>query len=342
VALVERPEGQEVTLEYSVLPITISDLLGGFRPPPQPPVFFAAYDFNDPIGERFVADLRSAVAHSQRDAPIQILDGRVAAGKNWASEVRDRITRSKALLADLTLNSLEVYFECGLAWGLGRNFHPLVAEGDRRGLLPQWLLGLQVGEYGSPAGFNSVVSLLRELADSRVPRARNRCESAVPGKISILTRDSALLLAQASHVQSACAKFGMPSFDSALLDLTRTAVEVPPSVADSSLLIVNIEGDYSDADRFAAFCVGAILSHPSSGVHTRKLLKRVLVLLPDDAPPTLKIFPDSARQIKNVRVIRRSSLMQELVMFGQTFRDWRAAQFKSQKDAPNASSKRSR
>lgn len=325
-----------MTREYTILPITIPELLGGFRPPPQPPVFFAAYDFDDPDSEKFVTDLRSTVAHSQRDAPIRILDGRVATGQNWASEVRDRISRSKALLADLTLNSLEVYFECGLAWGLGRNFHPLVSATERRTLLPQWLLGLQIGEYGTASGFNSIVSLLRELADARVPRARNRCESAVPGKISILTRDQEILSAQTVLVQSACARFGMSPFESTVLDLTRTAVEVPQHVADSSLLIVNIEGNYSDADRFAAFCVGAILSHPSSGVHTRKLLKRVLVVVPDEAPLVLKIFPESAKQIKNVRMIRRPALVQELVTFGQAFKEWKLAQVKSHKDVSNA------
>jgi hypothetical protein len=331
-----------MTLEYTILPVTIPELLGGFRPPPQAPVFFAAYDFNDPVGERFVTDLRSAVAHSQRDAPIQILDGKVTSGKNWASEVRDRISRSKGLLADLTFNSLEVYFECGLAWGLGRNFYPLVSSADRRELLPRWLLGLQVGEYLTPPGFEGVVALLRELADMRIPRARNRCESAVPGKISILTRDNTILENQSIIVKSVCSRYGMSSFDSALLDLTRATVEVPLNIADSSLLIVNIEGNYSDSDRFSAFCVGAILSHPSSGVHTRKLLKRVLVVMPDDSSLSLKIFPDSAKQIKNVKIIHKSALNHELAIFGQAFKDWRVGQFKVQKDLPNAPSRKRR
>lgn len=312
--------------EYTILPVTIPDLLGGFRPAPQPPSFFIAYEFNDPVGQEFVTELRSAIAHSQRDAPIQILDGRVASGKNWATEVRDRVLRSKALLADLSLNSLEVYFECGLAWGLGKSFHPFVSTSDRRAFLPKWLLSIQVGEYGTPEGFNSVVSLLRELADTRQVRARNRCESANPGKISILTRNSEILNDQLEIVKSVSGRFGMPFFENEALDLNRIAVGVPESIVDSSLLIVNIEGNGSESDRFSAFCVGAILSHPSSGVHKRKLLKKVLVVIPDNAPLFLKIFPDSAKNIKNVQIIRKDSLLGELVTFGQSYKDWRNAQ----------------
>ena len=309
-------------MDYYSLPVSIKELVSGFKPPSTPPSIFIAYDFKDSDSEKLFADLRSALAHSQRDATIVVHNGRVDPGDSWAVVVRERIGRSRLLIADLSQNSVEVYFECGLAWGVGRTLCPVVRSEDRKALLPQWLRDLQIANYRAETGFEEILKVIRRIASEKNVKQRNRCEVAIPGKIAILSENNEIIAGQNSLVRAACGQYGMEFFASVRLDAAQLSVDLPRDIADASLLIINIHGNFSEADLFGIFCAGAVLSHPSSGESRKKLLKQVIIVSHGTNPAHIKIFPEAAKRIRNVKIVAPSDLVHEIHSFGESYRRW--------------------
>lgn len=240
------------------------------------------------------------------------------------------------MIADLSLNSVEVYFECGLSWGLGRSLCPVVRSDDRRQFLPKWLLDLQVVNYGSDSGMQELLQRIRKVGTEKNSKSRNRCESAVPGKIAIVSSATDQITHQNAIIKAACGIYGMSYTQSEAFSDRELAVELPRSIADASLLIINIQGDFSEADLFGIFCTGAILSHPSSGIDTKKLLKQVLIVTHGASPESIKIFPDSAKRIRNVKIISPNALTKEVHSFGVNYRKWVLLQATATKGSQDA------
>lgn len=314
-------------MEYYPLPLTIGDLDTGFRPTQSPVSIFVAYDFKEPESEKFFADLRSRLAHSPRDAAIDVTNGRVDPAQTWAVEVRERISRSRVTIADLSLRSVEVYFECGLAWGLGRVLCPVVRDQSRREHVPKWMHDLQIVDYSTTEGMNALVTMVRRLASERARRARDRTESAVPGKVSLLAYEQEKCNAQNELIKSACGVFGMDFVASPCLGRDDLSVDLPRDVADASLLVANLGPAITDENLFSIFAAGAVLANPSSGVSGRNLIKQVVFVANDISPSSVKIFPESAKSLrKNAKIIGPSQLTTELHSFGASYQRWQAQQ----------------
>lgn len=327
-------------MQYYSLDTSIKDLVKAHRGAPAPPRVFVAYDFKDQDSEKFFADLRSALSHSQRDAAVELLNGRVGPGESWAVEVRDRIAKSRLVIADVSLNSLEVYFECGLAWGHGKTLCPVVRTSDRMVHVPNWLRDIQVVDYSKELKLDELLAKIRQSCADKPPRQRNRCEIAIPGKIEIVAMDAATLERQNAAVKAVCGQYGMEYTPSSQLTDKELSTELPVSISSASLLIINIDGKFSDSDLFGVFCTGAILSHPSSGVSSKKLLKQVRVVTHGKTAKLIKIFPDAAKRIPNVKIIEPKALDEELHAFGVSYRRWVALQSQDDKERSDAAKTR--
>src|SRR5207249_8089711 len=131
-------------LEIVVVDIQTDDLFRGRRggPAAQKPAIFCAYRMTSPQSLQMRHDLESRLDAATN---VFVLDGRVADGEPWASTIRDRIKRSRLVVADVSGPSREVLFELGFA--RNKALVTIVETDQHRERLPRWLPSFQMSAY---------------------------------------------------------------------------------------------------------------------------------------------------------------------------------------------------
>lgn len=294
---------------------------GGPRRAPSEAIFIA-YSFNSKESIEFRTSIEQAICRTSSLSHLNVIDGQVPVGKNWSTTIHDQLKRAKLVVADLTVLSPEVLFECGFAWGLGRPILPVTKELGLNHRLPRWLTDLQVGYFATEKGVQHLLdSIAEHLTDTRGHRLRAHSAGAMPSSVVLLrpTRNQFDLSAQ---VQQSAARFGLATGEDdtqveAIESISSALVE---EVAHCSLLVAPLQNDLSDS--FVHFACGVIASEPKSGAIKPKLSRRVLLVVKDgNAAKTLPA--DSARRLTGViRVVLENQISAELIDYGSSYQSW--------------------
>lgn len=135
-------------MDFIEVPLTVDEILGraGGRSKPKRPTVFVAYRMNIDSSKKFREDIESLLTrHEGRPMHPDVVDGRVEDGAYWAPEIRNRISRARLVVADVTGPSRDVVFEVGLA--AGKPLLPVVESDQHRSNLPKWLTAKQMSSF---------------------------------------------------------------------------------------------------------------------------------------------------------------------------------------------------
>ena len=119
--------------------------------------------------------------------------GAIPVGRDWLSDIEDKLKKAQAIVAIVTPVSIErpwLWFEIGATWGKGRNgdciIYPLCAPEVELGNLPPPLDRLQALSMGKAIdikllfegfvaqfGFGNIKSLRASNISNRIPKYRN-------------------------------------------------------------------------------------------------------------------------------------------------------------------------
>jgi hypothetical protein len=141
---------------------------------------FVAFRMNDARSTRLRTEIESLLHHY---VDVDVVDGRVAYGEDWAPQIRDRIKSSSLVLVDVTGPSKEVLFEFGFA--ANRDCVPVVHSRSDLDRIPRWITSKDLGIYEGVGLAEIAEKIARRLTDSKVPVRRR--PAAVPGLVTILT-----------------------------------------------------------------------------------------------------------------------------------------------------------
>ena len=315
-------------VRYSVYKLTAGELTGsGPRSASKPDSIFVAYSFatkdSHAIRIKFEQRLRRTV--SLRN--LRISDGHVPVGTSWATEIRQRLTDARLVVADLTLLSPEVLFECGFAWGLGRPILPITRVSPTDAQLPRWLTDLQVGDLSSEKGWGHLIdSVGAHLQEPKSRRNSRRLPPSIPGLIVVLPTPP-ITDAIVGHVNQVAARYGMrkPEIcEGSVEALAATEPNIVNNVARASLLVAGL--NQSPSDSFVHFAAGVIVAHPKAGASRRLLDRRVLLVVPS-AKQLSELTADSARRVEpTVRTVTQTDVSAELTRYGTAYQRWDRSQ----------------
>ena len=312
-------------VDYFIYKLKKGELTGGGPRKKSNEAVFVAHSFNTE-GNDFRIKLEQEIKRIPSLSKIDVLDGRVPIGKSWPTEIRERLRKSRVIIADLTVLSSEVLFECGFAWGLGKPILPVTRKVDSHGLMPRWLTDLQIGNLSFDKGWNDLInSLGHHISEIHKKRRKAPSDSANPSSVVILKSNSSLSLIE-DQVRQMAMRFGMEvQYEDTLFDtLEGTTSELVAQVAHCSLLVAPLLNQLSDS--FVHFACGVVGSVPKTGVSKRKLSRRILLVV-NSVNETECLPADSARRMSGViRIITPQQLCQELTKYGQLFTTWQKRQ----------------
>ena len=308
-------------VEYFTFSIADRSFLVGSKPQnPSQPAIFVAYNFDSPESAKFRVNLEAAIRRTTSLAELDILDGHVPVGEYWPSEVRARIEKVKLVVADLTLLSPDVLFECGFAWGLGRSILPVTRSVQGHEHLPKWLTDLQIGHFSSEEGLQDIVNSISHHIEGRQRKPRSRSAVATPGKVVVLaqTKGSGDIHDQCV---AASAQWGLEILAKGrdVDNLQSIESDLAEEVAHASLLIGELTGRQSDS--FVHFASGAVVAVPTAGASSKRLPKKVILVV-GRADLRNQLVPVSARKVKIVHVITHDELATALNDYGKQFKNW--------------------
>jgi len=286
---------------------------------------FIAFSFSLPSSSSFRVSLEQRIHQTPSLYGVDVFDGKVAVGKHWPSEIRERLEKSRVVIADLTTMSPEVLFECGFGWGLGKPILPVTSNHSEHRTMPRWLTEWQVGHFSSDEGMsellNSLGQHISELSRGRRSASRTRSAGADPRSVVLLKGqyDSTEIEGQ---VRQTAARFGMVVYegDTLVSSLESTNNELAQQIAGCSLLVAPLTNQPSDS--FMHFASGVVASVPTSGASKSKLARRVLLVV-NGTTEFEKLPSDSGRRAsETIRVVTVNRLTQELVQYGEQFKHW--------------------
>lgn len=284
--------------------------------PPTPPAIFIAYRMQFEESKRFRSRLASSLEQDPTLSRCRVIDGKVPGGVSWATEIRDRIKRSRVVIGDVTGLRSEVIFELGFAFGLGKILIPCVASRATEPSRPEWLGEMQLEEFGSEEGLNRIISsVAARLADSEFARPDR------PPKAN--TRQATWVRSLSWHA-TALAQFESSAANWALTTevLVESDISEPALLkraARASLLFISLDG--TSADALMHFICGAVVARPTAG--TGRSLKRQICII---RAPDLDADDIAAEGLTRcgdaVRLINLSQVRGEVERFGKRYRDW--------------------
>jgi hypothetical protein len=314
-------------VRYSRYGLTPGELSGsGPRNSPTPDTLFAAYSFGVAASRAFRMTLEQHLRRSESLREVRVTDGHVPVGKSWPAEIRRRLKEARLVVADLTLLSPEVLFECGFAWGLSRPILPVTRLSPNVDRLPRWLTDLQVGDTSTAAGWmhlvDSVSSHLRETKGSRKLRG---LPPAVPGRLVVLPY-LPIDTPAVEQVQHIARRYGLSVdvIDTLPEVLAVTEPSVIHRVAQASLLVAGLH--HAPSDSFVHFAAGVVVSHPKAGASDRLLNRRVLLVV-TSAAAIRELAADSALKVEQtVRAAAWVEMADEVALYGRAYQRWERGQ----------------
>lgn len=310
-------------VRYSRCKLARSVLVGARPHYRASPSIFIAFSFNSNESQLFRDRCEREIQQTITLGDVKIFDGRVPPGKSWPGEIRKRLEKAWLVVADLTLLSPEVLFECGFAWGLGRILIPVTRTPRDLANLPEWIRELQFGHFDSEQDWrlllDSIGSYLR--AGSRPKRAGRFPIPVVPTDITLLQGVEGFDLLK-EQVETMSSRYGLAvrqhSFEAVSLDSEQS--DLLTAVSSSSLVVAPIDGVASDS--FVHFAAGLVAARPKAGVSQSKLYRKILLIV-RNAELVPRLIPDSALRVKpTVRAVILSNAVEELSRFGEAYKRW--------------------
>ena len=312
-------KGDIVWTGTSIKPITLSmkatELLRSPGGGKKSRVIFVAYRMRIAESKGFRRQLEDLM-HSRRDlATTDIIDGQVPAGVKWAEKIRDRIKKSKAVVADVTGMSLEVLFELGFAYGLRKAVIPVISKSSEIFKLPPWLAATQVGTYESREGLLSICSSIStHLSDP---------EYAQPPKPAQAVPPLAVWLRELEWNKHSLEQFRIAAQKESLKievfsELTDDE-NVIRRAACASLLIANLDG--TEFDSLIHFVCGAIVAKPKAG--TGGTLPSRVLIIEEPTQKQMSFLADSLSRCQDVvKIVSLDKIRDETLSFGKMYNKW--------------------
>jgi len=320
----------------SSVPVEVSkksgDLLGGGGRKASNTVF-CAYRMQRPRSIELVGKLTRQVRRHPAllAANVSVTNGQTAPGQTWAKAIRNRISKAKAVVADVTDMRPDVIFEAGFAYGHSKPIIPAVETSLASSAVPRWLTDRQTAIYTERSGMNGIITgLVTILGDPRA--ARRGPPKPAPGVV-VWLRTLSWNLDALEQVRGICRREGMA------LEIYRSpedrglegpapqdtdelpVEEMIEKAARAHLLIVSLDG--SQGDDLMHYVAGAVAAKPKTG--SDGAARRVLVI----AKPGLTldgVVADSlARVTEVVRPIDQAQIHPEVTKLAEAYRKWAGA-----------------
>ena len=312
-------------MDYFIYHLKNGELTGGGPRSRTRMAVFIAFSFSLQFSSNFRINLEQRIHQTPLLYGVDVFDGKVAVGKHWPSEIRERLGKSRVVIADLTTMSPEVLFECGFGWGLGKPILPVTSNNTEYQTMPRWLTEWQVGHFSSDEGMcellNSLGQHIADLSRGRRNAVRTRSAGADPRSVVLLKGqfDSAEIEGQ---VRQIAARNGMIVYegDTLVSSLESTKSELAQQIAGCSLLVAPLTNQPSDS--FMHFASGVVTSVPTAGASKCKLARRVLLVVNGETEFE-KLPSDSGRRASDtVKVVTMHRLTHELMQYGEQFKQW--------------------
>jgi len=282
---------------------------------------FVAYRFV-PESENFRSGLQRSL---ETDWGIETSHGgAINPGLDWSEEIRDRIRKSKLIVADVTDSSREVMFEIGFASNKPAIY--VTARHEDRSRLPSWLTIRQAVAYGDDGIEKLSRAIGRYFADKKFPPVMRRATS--PGTAVLLASQAGLEWAgsRVSAVEAALGEVGISlqyRDPDALLNGSDLA-----KAASCQLVFACIDGTTSDY--LSHYLLGDVAGRPLitsvSPQGSRQHLRRLGVVLSRTKDDFEVFGAEGLRRVSNEVVFRPEStvdLQRRLLPILRAHRQWR-------------------
>lgn len=306
-----------------------TDLLGNRGGPPKTSIF-CAYRMQRESSVKFLSDLSREVRRhpALSSARVTITNGKTAPGQNWAKTIRNRISKAKAVVADVTEMRPDVIFEAGFAYGHSKPIIPAAETSVETGSVPRWLTDRQTAVFTEKNGLAGIITgLITILNDPGA--ARRGPPKPAPGKIVWLrtlpwNRDAL------EQVRGACRHEGM------VLEIYRSpedsdhpgqlpagtqdlpVEELIEKAARAHLLIVSLDG--TNGDDLMHYVAGAVAAKPKTSSDGAG--RKVLVLNKPELPINELVADSLTRVTEVVRLITMDQVRPEVAKFAESYQRW--------------------
>jgi hypothetical protein len=311
-----------VMVDYFVYEIDSDEIIGSGPRKLSKEAIFVAYSFKSQSSCDFRVTLEQNIGRSPSLSYFDVLDGRVDVGKSWPTEIRNRLKRSRVIVADLTSLSPEVLFECGLAWGLGKPILPVTERPELLSTLPRWLTDLQVGHFSSDIGWEELLNSLSHHIEETTQKHRRAPSSGANPRSIVLLKTKNSIYDMEQQVRQTSSRFGMDLVDdeNTIDALENISSDLASRVAHCSLLVAPLQNYPSDS--FIHFACGVIVSKPTAGASSRRLNRRILLVVANETESNC-LPADMARRVSDtIKIVTHNILAKELTNYGQLFQRW--------------------
>lgn len=287
----------------------------GGRPRTRASVFVAyRMDFDQSKGFRDRLD--QILSDHPSQLRLNVVDGRVREGEDWAPVIRTRIKKADLVVGDVTGVRNDVVFELGFAYGLRKSYIPVVESPNDRQSVPYWLRSKQIGSYSGEHDLLSVASsIIAHIADPSISKPK-RLRDPVPG-LAIWLGPGEHLKDTADQFRAECSREGLTC---ETLDLEQAEENLIQQAARASLLAAALTGAATDA--LVHYVCGAIVARPKAGYGSTTLDRHVL-LLAEPQSAVRELAADSLLRCTNAVVaLPEGELRKQIVASGKAYRGW--------------------
>jgi hypothetical protein len=312
-------------VRYAVYKLRKGELGGaGFRQKRSPTVF-VAYRFGDAWSKRFRVDIEMRLRRPDATRHLSVIDGHTDVGRTWPKEIRERMTRARLVVADLTTLSPEVLFECGYAYGLAKPILPVVEEHSWIARLPRWLTDLQVGDMSAARGWSDLVdSIARHAGDRGKGRHALGPPKPDPGVV-VWVKGPEWFESLHGHVSQTADRCGLalPRVVAPAGGLAAVDASAMAEVARAWLLVAPLSN--TPADSFVHFALGVMAAAPMAGAARPYLARRALVVVPSSIRVEEVLAESASRMTPLVSGLHEERLASMLSEFQASHRSWQRA-----------------
>lgn len=304
------------------------DLLGGRRARAKVSIF-CAYRMQQPASVTFLAELEHEVRRhpALSAAKVSVSSGKTDPGERWATTIRNRIGKAKAVVADVTQMRPDVIFEAGFAYGRSTPVIPVVEQRQDRRAVPRWLTDLQTAVFTEQAGMSGIINRIVTILND--PRAARRGPpKPAPGKV-VWLRTLDWNLAPLEQARAAALHEGLvlevypcdddPPTSSDADDIEDVAVEILiEKAARAHLLAISLDG--TSRDDLMHYVAGAVAAKPKTG--TDGASRRVLAIYKPGYTPNDLVADSLNRVTEVVRPIEIGQVRDEFKSFAASYKRW--------------------
>jgi len=323
-------KGDPTFRHYNMQPIVIEQteklLLRAHRGrgEPPPPEVFIAFRLKFEESQNFRSRSEETIIHYPGLTRVKVTDGRVPVGARWADTIRDRIGKSKAVLGDVSGMRVDVIFELGFAYGLGKPIIPAVSRESEIGLIPRWLGATQVGHFENQAGLtNLAAALIEHLTNPEFQKAP-KPPQPVPG-LAVWVRALKWNEQARQQFETQGRREGLRV---ELINSDTPVQKIIERAASSSLLVVSLDG--TEEDTLMHFICGAVVAKPKVG-YARNLERKILVI---QLPSQYSNFAaDSLLRCEDIVLATGlDAIGSETQKYGNSYQKWSSTPLPSKKE----------